>query len=170
MAERGLKMIDVIQATGIAKTTIRALYYNTGKGVQFETLTTLCDYFDVDVGEILTKMDINVDYSSIKMVSENTYTAVIDVVSGYKKISGEVRFILEDIKTVDLVIPMNIYRVLSSLKHIDIDFMKKEVILPVLRRINMPSEQKNYKVSVEEGYGSESGQWLSNTHYARQDF
>lgn len=52
LAKRKLKMSDVVVGTGLSKNTIRALYYETAKGVQFETLEKLCDYLQCDVGEI----------------------------------------------------------------------------------------------------------------------
>ncbi|HHJ8663579.1 TPA: helix-turn-helix domain-containing protein, partial [Streptococcus pyogenes] len=43
MAERGLKIADVYEDTGISKTTLMALSENTGKGVQFDTVDKLCN-------------------------------------------------------------------------------------------------------------------------------
>lgn len=53
LAERGLKMSDIIKDTGIAKTTIRSLFYNTSQGIQLNTLETLCDYLQVEPGDII---------------------------------------------------------------------------------------------------------------------
>ncbi len=47
MAERGLKIADVYEQTGISKTTLMALADNKSKGVQFETIDKLCNFFDV---------------------------------------------------------------------------------------------------------------------------
>lgn len=47
MAERGLKIADLYEATGISKTTLMALSENTGKGVQFDTIDKLCNYLGV---------------------------------------------------------------------------------------------------------------------------
>lgn len=49
MAERGLKIADVYEDTGISKTTLMALAENTGKGVQFETVDKLCIYLGVEL-------------------------------------------------------------------------------------------------------------------------
>lgn len=49
MAERGLKIADVYEATGISKTTLMALSENTGKGVQFDTVDKLCNYLGVEL-------------------------------------------------------------------------------------------------------------------------
>ncbi|MCK1200449.1 helix-turn-helix transcriptional regulator [Streptococcus uberis] len=51
MAERGLKIADVYEDTGISKTTLMALSENTGKGVQFETVDKLCIYLGIDISE-----------------------------------------------------------------------------------------------------------------------
>lgn len=47
MAERGLKISDVYEATGISKTTLMAISDNTGKGIQYETMDKLCDFFNI---------------------------------------------------------------------------------------------------------------------------
>lgn len=47
MAERGLKIADVYEATGISKTTLMAISENTGKGIQYETVDKLCNYLEV---------------------------------------------------------------------------------------------------------------------------
>lgn len=47
MAERGLKIVDLYNATGISKNTLMSLSENTSKGVQFETVDKLCNYLGV---------------------------------------------------------------------------------------------------------------------------
>ncbi|MGK5512211.1 helix-turn-helix domain-containing protein [Brevibacillus formosus] len=53
LAEQKKKMSDVEKDTGLAKATIRSLYHETAKGVQFNTLETICEYLKCDVGELL---------------------------------------------------------------------------------------------------------------------
>lgn len=52
LAKRKLKMSDVVAGAGLSKNTVRALYYETAKGVQFETLDKLCVFLQCDIGEI----------------------------------------------------------------------------------------------------------------------
>lgn len=56
LAERGLKMSDIIHETSLSKTAIRGLYYNTSKGIQFETLEIICDYLNVSPNEVIKKV------------------------------------------------------------------------------------------------------------------
>lgn len=49
IAERGLKIADVYESTGISKTTLIALAENTGKGVQFDTVDKLCNFLDIEL-------------------------------------------------------------------------------------------------------------------------
>lgn len=51
MAERGLKIVDLYNATGISKNTLMSLAENTSKGVQFETVDKLCNYLGVTPAE-----------------------------------------------------------------------------------------------------------------------
>ncbi|OYS85904.1 hypothetical protein CBG04_01045 [Limosilactobacillus reuteri] len=54
MAERGLKIADVYEATGISKTTLMAISENNGKGIQYETMDKLCNYFGVTPSEFFS--------------------------------------------------------------------------------------------------------------------
>lgn len=51
MAERGLKISDLYEATGISKTTLMAIADNTGKGIQYDTVDKLCNYLNVSPSE-----------------------------------------------------------------------------------------------------------------------
>lgn len=53
LAEQKKKMSDVEKDTGLAKNSIRSLYYETSKGIQFKTLATICDYLKCDVGDLI---------------------------------------------------------------------------------------------------------------------
>lgn len=64
LAERGLKMSDVINQTTLAKNTVRSLYYNEAKGIQFETIETLCNYLKVKPGDII--QEINFSYQIVE--------------------------------------------------------------------------------------------------------
>lgn len=44
---------QISEETGLNKNTISALKYNRARGIQYETLETLCKYFKVEVGEFL---------------------------------------------------------------------------------------------------------------------
>lgn len=52
-----LKIADVVQNTGISRPTLTNLCYNTGKGINFDTLDTLCYYLSVTPGELFVRYD-----------------------------------------------------------------------------------------------------------------
>lgn len=68
MAERNLNISDLSKETGISRNTLSALYKNTGKGVQFDTLETLCHYFDISPGELLTRINFEIKVNSITAI------------------------------------------------------------------------------------------------------
>ncbi|RSJ78839.1 hypothetical protein D8796_07990 [Streptococcus cristatus] len=85
MAERGLKIADVYEDTGISKTTLMALAENTGKGVQFETVDKLCNYLGIELKDFFIYVpyiwemyfkandeEKNSDYVVIKLKTKNT--------------------------------------------------------------------------------------------------
>lgn len=52
LAKKKLKMSDIVRETGISRNTIRALYYETAKGIQFETLEKICNYLQCEIGDL----------------------------------------------------------------------------------------------------------------------
>lgn len=65
LAERGLKMIDVINGTGINKNTISSLVNNRASGIQYDTLDKLCDYLNITPGELLTRHIFEIDILTV---------------------------------------------------------------------------------------------------------
>lgn len=68
LAEKKANISTVARDTGISRTTLTSLYYNVFKGVQIDTLNTLCKYFGVEVNRLLmfTKYDISVYIDDIE--------------------------------------------------------------------------------------------------------
>lgn len=61
LAERNLTASRLSKDTGISKTTLTALVNNTGKGIQYETIDTICNYLNVTPNDFFEY--IPVDYS-----------------------------------------------------------------------------------------------------------
>lgn len=54
MAKKRIKSIkELSEKTKISRTTLHALYHEKGKGVQFETLDTLCNELKVPIGDLI---------------------------------------------------------------------------------------------------------------------
>ncbi|WP_342505619.1 helix-turn-helix transcriptional regulator [Sporosarcina sp. FSL K6-2383] len=62
LAERELKISDVARITGISRTTLTALAYNHGKGIQFDTFDTLCNYLKVTPNELFIQEKFNYEF------------------------------------------------------------------------------------------------------------
>lgn len=54
LAKKRKKVSDVAEATGIAKSTLTALYYERTKRPDIETLTKVANYLGVTIDELLT--------------------------------------------------------------------------------------------------------------------
>ena len=78
MAERGLKIADVYNDTGISKTTLKALSENKGKGIQFETIDKLCNYLNISPQDFFVYSPFLVEYI------ENENGLFLKLVSGDK--------------------------------------------------------------------------------------
>ena len=53
LAEQKKKMSDVEKETGLSKGTVRGLFYETSKGIQFSTLQKICEYLDCGIGDLI---------------------------------------------------------------------------------------------------------------------
>lgn len=70
MAERGLKIVDVYKQTGISKTTLMALSDNKSKGVQFETIDKLCNFFEVTPKEFFVFSEYMFEFSNVMRITD----------------------------------------------------------------------------------------------------
>ena len=55
MGERKLKISDVARDTGINRGTLTRLYYETAERIELEVLDQLCNYFGVELGDVLER-------------------------------------------------------------------------------------------------------------------
>lgn len=77
LAERGLKMIDVVKDTGLSQNAVRGLYYNTSKGIQFETLEILCNYLKVKPGDVIKEIPFSYSITDHQILSEENAVRVL---------------------------------------------------------------------------------------------
>ncbi|MEY2859543.1 MAG: hypothetical protein RL392_1 [Pseudomonadota bacterium] len=56
LGERKLKISDVARDTGINRGTLTRLYYETTERVELDVLDQLCDYFEVDLSELIERI------------------------------------------------------------------------------------------------------------------
>lgn len=57
MGAKKLKIADVVNETGINRSTVTRLYHETTTRIDFDTLETLCRYFNCEPGDLLTVDD-----------------------------------------------------------------------------------------------------------------
>lgn len=56
LGERKLKISDVTRDTGINRGTLTRLYYETAERVELDVLDKLCEYFGVDLPELVERV------------------------------------------------------------------------------------------------------------------
>ena len=57
LGARRIKVSDVCRATGIARATLDRYYYDRVNSFDREVLTKLCDFLQVDPGQLIVKVD-----------------------------------------------------------------------------------------------------------------
>nr|WP_295772818.1 helix-turn-helix transcriptional regulator [Rhodoferax sp.] len=56
LGERKLKISDVARDTGINRGTLTRMYYETAERIELEVLDQLCEYFQIDLPELLERI------------------------------------------------------------------------------------------------------------------
>ena len=57
LGARRIKVSDVCRATGIARATLDRYYYDRVNSFDREVLTKLCDYLQIEPGELIAKVE-----------------------------------------------------------------------------------------------------------------
>lgn len=53
LGERLISISDVSRETGLSRSSLTTFYYQKSKMIRFETLTSLCDYLNVNLSELI---------------------------------------------------------------------------------------------------------------------
>lgn len=95
MAERGLKIADLYNATGISKTTLMAIANNTGKGIQYETIDKLCNFLNVTPDSFFDYVPYLLSFSDA-ISSQSGFNGVYNFLAYFKRgdqtLSANIRF------------------------------------------------------------------------------
>lgn len=70
MKREELTITKLANDTNISRTTLTSLFHNTGNGIQFDTINILCDYFGVEISELLVYVPYDIEIN-INRISED---------------------------------------------------------------------------------------------------
>ena len=88
LGRKKLKIVDVINETGVTRPTLTSLYYGNGKGISFDVLNKLCGYLSVTPGELFAYYDI--DVAEIVITFDHIDAASFDGCAGF---TGSISFV-----------------------------------------------------------------------------
>lgn len=71
LAERNLKITKVSKDTGISRTTLTYLVNNYSKGIQYDTLNTLCSYLHILPSDIILYIPVDIYILNVTYMGEN---------------------------------------------------------------------------------------------------
>ena len=54
LAERRMKVADLIRMTGISKSTVHKIYNEQTSRIDFDTMDKICEALDIEVGDLFT--------------------------------------------------------------------------------------------------------------------
>lgn len=138
MAERQLKMSDVIKDTGIAKLTVRSLYYNQGKGVQFETMDNLCDYLNVSPGQLFSKIEFHAEVVSVDETLAPNYMFTFEFDVGDGPFEEDVKVQIKSSDNEKLKVDVIMYK----LTYDSLVMVPKHILQYELTRLLIPTTEK----------------------------
>jgi DNA-binding Xre family transcriptional regulator len=78
LGKKKLKISDLVKSTSVTRPTLTALYYNAGKGINFDTLEVLCRYLQTTPGELLSFYDIDVESINLEYTSYSNDNFIVD--------------------------------------------------------------------------------------------
>lgn len=56
MAKKDVNITQVSKGTGLSRTTLTAIVYEEGRGIQMKTINKLCNYFDITPVELFEEI------------------------------------------------------------------------------------------------------------------
>lgn len=87
LAERNLKITKVCKDTGISRTTLTYLANNYSKGIQYDTLNTLCTYLNVSPRELISHVPVDISRLHVLRTGDKKEQLEIDFELTYKGIT-----------------------------------------------------------------------------------
>lgn len=66
-----LTITKLANDTNISRTTLTSLFHNTGNGIQFDTINILCDYFGIEISELLVYIPYDIEIN-LNTISEDS--------------------------------------------------------------------------------------------------
>lgn len=79
LAERNLKITQVSKDTGISRTTLTYLANNYSKGIQYDTLNTLCTYLNITPGKLISHIPIEINKLHLFISGENNENLELEI-------------------------------------------------------------------------------------------
>jgi len=87
LAERNLKITKVSNDTGISRTTLTYLANNYSKGIQYDTLNTLCNYLHITPGDLISYVPVDVCITYIHRTGKSNEQLEIEAEITYNGIT-----------------------------------------------------------------------------------
>lgn len=134
MAQRELKIAEISEDTGISRTTLTALYYNQGKGVQFETMDTLCDYLNVSPGQLFSQIEFHAEVVGIDDTLAPNYIFTFEFDVGDEPFEEDIKVQFGKTKDgkleIDLIVHKHTYDRLMMVPKIILEYELTKLLKP----------------------------------------
>lgn len=105
---------EVSEVTGITRPTLLSLIRNNNQSIRYETINQLCNYFNIDMSELLVYSPVNVELKEI-LIEELPFSIYIPKSKGEKVYSVSIIYKIDNIDF-EFDTNLNVSKITNSLK------------------------------------------------------
>ncbi len=105
---------EISEATGITRPTLLSLIKNENKSIRYETINQLCNYFDIDMSELLIYSPVNVELKEI-LIEEFPFSIYMDLEKGEMSYTVSIIYNIDGIE-IEFDTNLNVTEKSNSLK------------------------------------------------------
>ncbi|UFH65054.1 helix-turn-helix transcriptional regulator [Clostridium cadaveris] len=84
LAERNIKITQISNDTGISRTTLTSISNNYAKGLQFDTLNTLCNYLKITPNQLISYIPVDIEVKYV-YVNNESLEITLEITKNLKK-------------------------------------------------------------------------------------
>lgn len=96
LKDNGITQTKIAEKTGISRPTLLSLLRNDNQSIRYETIEELCNYFDINMDQLLIHSNIDMEYKETKVYEDTSISIQTDgEIASFSVVSS---FLIDGIK------------------------------------------------------------------------
>ncbi|WP_248498950.1 helix-turn-helix domain-containing protein [Staphylococcus haemolyticus] len=125
---------EISEATGITRPTLLSLIKNENKSIRYETINQLCNYFEIDMSDLLIYSPVNVELKKI-LIEEFPFSIYMDLEKGEMSYLVSIIYNIDGIE-IEFDTNLNVTKKSNSLKTSNKVFFSSVIYEDELMKLN----------------------------------